>query len=271
MPTPVALERFVGPPVHSHGRGEVAIHEGEFTPTLIVPAHMHDVAVVSLVLKGQAIEQVHDGTRDLAPQDLIFTPAFEMHAYRFPKAGRWLNMQLSDPWLARVTDGNPLAYRSSQIVRSQSAAAWATRVRTEVRYTDSMSPLAIDGAMMLMIAEMARVKIDGARTRPRWLNVVDDALEASIASPPSVDALAAMAGVHPTHLLRTFRRYHGTTIANFVRHRRIERARAEIATGKQLSTIALDVGFADQSHFTRLFKKAFGETPGEYARSMKAR
>jgi len=50
---------------------------------------MHDVAVVSLMLKGQAIEQVHDGKRELVPQDLIFTPAFEMHAYRFPKRGRW--------------------------------------------------------------------------------------------------------------------------------------------------------------------------------------
>jgi AraC-like DNA-binding protein len=35
--------------------------------------------------------------------------------------------------------------------------------------------------------------------------------------------------------------------------------------------IALDAGFADQSHFTRVFRRAFGETPGQYARALRGR
>ena len=38
-----------------------------------------------------------------------------------------------------------------------------------------------------------------------------------------------------------------------------------------MSVIALDAGFADQSHFTRVFRQTFGETPGQYARSLRAR
>jgi AraC family transcriptional regulator len=271
MPTPVSLERFVGPPIHSHGRGEISIHEGEFSPQLVVPPHMHDAVVVSLMLSGVAIEQVHDGPRNLQRQDLIVTPAWEVHSYRFPESGRWFNMQLSDPWLTRATDGIPLAYTASEIVRSAAATAWAARVRTEVREGDSASRIAIEGAMMLMVADMTRARMDADRRRPRWLTAVDDAIEASIDAPPSIEALAALAGVHPTRLLRTFRRYHRTTISNFVRQRRIETARAQIPSGKPLSMIAVDAGFADQSHFTRVFKKAFGETPGEYARSLRAR
>jgi AraC-like DNA-binding protein len=271
MPTPVTLERFVTPAIHSHGRGDVAMDEKVFSPELVVPPHMHDVMMVSLMLGGEALETVHEGPRILAPQDLIVTPAFAIHSYRFPTTGRWFHMQLSDSWLARVTDGNPLAYRSPEIIRSQAAVTWANRVRSEVRDSDSTSSLAIDGAMMLMIADMARSRIDGDRRRPRWLSAVEEALEASIASPPSVESLAAMAGVHPTRLLRTFRRYHRRTLANFVRQRRVEKARTDISSGKPLSMIALDAGFADQSHFTRAFKQAFGETPGEFARSMKAR
>ena len=40
---------------------------------------------------------------------------------------------------------------------------------------------------------------------------------------------------------------------------------------QSLSVIALAAGFADQSHFTRVFRRAFGETPGSYARSLRGR
>jgi len=272
MAISVPLERFVGPAIHEHGRGDVGIHEGTFDAGLVVPIHVHDVMVVSLMLSGFASERVHEGTREIKAQDLIVTPAYAPHSYQFREPGRWLNMQLSDSWLARAMDGNKLLYDRSEIVRSSSAAAWATRVRSEVRSPDSASRLAIDGAMMLMIADMARIRIDGASTRPRWLRRVEDAIESSIASPPDVETLAGIAGVHASHLLRTFRRYHGATIATFVRERRIQRARTEVATSKRpLSMIAVDAGFADQAHFTRVFKQTFGETPGQYARSTRGR
>src|SRR4051812_18951074 len=190
MPASVPLEKFVGPAVHAHGRGEVAIHESAFDAQLVVPVHVHDVTVVSLMLSGVASEKVAEGTRVIAAQDLIFTPAYASHSYDFRQAGRWLNMQISEPWLARATDGNKLLYERSEIVHSVSAAAWAMRVLSEVRNPDSASGLAIDGAVMLMVADMARVRIDGASTRPRWLRRVEEAIRASIAEPPDVQTLA---------------------------------------------------------------------------------
>ena len=146
-------------------------------------------------------------------------------------------MQLTDSWLARVAEGSPPLPTAAQILHSHAAAAWASRVRTEVRHRDTVSSLAIDGAMILMVAELAQ-----------------------------------LAGVHPTHLLKTFRRHHGVTISNYVRQRRIQRARLDVANGKRpLSMIALDAGFSDQSHFTGVFRQTFGETPGQYARSLRGR
>jgi AraC family transcriptional regulator len=272
MPSPVTLERYVGPPLHVHGHGAVVIHEGSFAAGLVIPCHVHADPVVSLVLDGDGAEEVGGRTRLVTAQDLLLTPAYAVHGYRFSRAGRWFNMQLTDAWLARVADGAPALPETAQIVHSHAAAAWAARVRTEVRQRDAVSSLAIDGAMTLMIADLARSRVDAAHTRPRWLRVVEDALDASAASPPSVDELAALAGVHPTHLLRTFRRHHGTTISNYVRDRRIQRARVEVAkTDRPLSAIALDAGFSDQSHFTRVFRQAFGETPGQSARGLRAR
>jgi AraC family transcriptional regulator len=271
MATPVSLERFVGPPLHApKGGGGIVVHEGSFEAGVDIPVHVHDAPVISLILDGIATEQISAGTQDIASQDLILTPAFAPHGYRFRESGKWVNMQFSDDWFARLSDGHRLAYQTSRIIRSHAAVAWANRVHFEIHEHDTVSTIAIDGAMMLMMAELVRTQIDGAKVRPRWLRRVEDALEASIASPPSVEELATLAGVHPTHLLRTFRRYQGATISNFVRQRRIQRARVEVAQAKRpLAMIALDAGFADQSHFTRVFKQTFGETPGQYARALK--
>jgi AraC-like DNA-binding protein len=48
--------------------------------------------------------------------------------------------------------------------------------------------------------------------------------------------------------------------------RRLALARAAIATGEPLARAAADAGFADQSHMTRQFVRAYGLTPGRWAR-----
>jgi AraC-like DNA-binding protein len=46
--------------------------------------------------------------------------------------------------------------------------------------------------------------------------------------------------------------------------RRLDGARAAIAAGRSLARAAADAGFADQSHLTRQFKRAYGMTPGRW-------
>jgi AraC-like DNA-binding protein len=46
--------------------------------------------------------------------------------------------------------------------------------------------------------------------------------------------------------------------------RRLDVARAQIARHRPLVDVALEAGFADQAHFTRMFKAAFGITPARY-------
>jgi len=272
MSAPVTLERYVGPALYVHGHGDVTVYEGTFEAGLTIPLHVHAEPVISLVLAGDGVEEVGDRTRLVTTQDLLLTPAYAPHGYRFGRSGRWFNMQLTDSWLARVADGAPALPAAAQIVHSHAAAAWAARVRTEFRHHDTVSSLAIDGAMILMVADLARVRVDAAGRRPRWLAAIEEAIEASGSAPPSVAELAQLAGVHPTHLLRTFRRHTGATISNYVRRRRIQKARTEVARGdRPLAMIALDAGFSDQSHFTRVFRQEFGETPGQYARSLRGR
>jgi AraC-like DNA-binding protein len=270
MTAPIGMGKFVGAPVHAHAFEGVSIAENTYAAGLLVAAHAHDAPLLSLVLRGHATEEIGGRTRELGAQSLLYTPSYETHGHRFLTPGRWLNIQFSAGWFARVGAGERMLPGTPQLVRGGAAVNWASRLGAELREPDGVSRFAIEGALLLLIADLSRLPAPGERRRPRWLQVVEDAIEAAAAEPPTVGDLAALAGVHPTHLLRTFRRYKGCTVAGYVRRRRIERARAQMATStRPLSMIALDAGFSDQSHFTRVFRQAFGETPGQYARSLR--
>ena len=75
-----------------------------------------------------------------------------------------------------------------------------------------------------------------------------------------------MAGLDRYAISRQFRELFGTSPHRFLVMRRLDRARRLIAEGLPLADIAATVGFADQSHLTRHFKKCFGITPGLWAR-----
>ncbi|HXI14462.1 MAG TPA: helix-turn-helix transcriptional regulator [Thermoanaerobaculia bacterium] len=82
----------------------------------------------------------------------------------------------------------------------------------------------------------------------------------------SLASVAREVGVHPVHLARQFRKHYGVSVGERVRFLRVERAKELIAAGMSLPGVALEMGFADQSHFTRTFMKLAGMSPGMYRR-----
>ncbi|HET7171614.1 MAG TPA: AraC family transcriptional regulator [Gaiellales bacterium] len=78
--------------------------------------------------------------------------------------------------------------------------------------------------------------------------------------------LERIAGMDRYTLARHFRRAYGTSPDRYRTMRRLALARAEIAAGAPLARAAADAGFADQSHMTRQFVRAYGLTPGRWAR-----
>jgi AraC-like DNA-binding protein len=82
--------------------------------------------------------------------------------------------------------------------------------------------------------------------------------------------LESLTGLTRYDLARQFRMVLGTTPHRYLLMRRLELARELIHDGRPLVEVALDTGFADQAHFTRAFRSAFGLTPARY-RALRAR
>jgi len=88
---------------------------------------------------------------------------------------------------------------------------------------------------------------------------------------PSLDELAAMAGLSKYQALRRFEKAYGVPPHAWLLLQRAERARALIRRGASLADAAAASGFADQSHMTRIFGRQFGFTPGAWQRGVGGR
>ena len=100
---------------------------------------------------------------------------------------------------------------------------------------------------------------------PARLQRVLDYVEANLARPLRLEELAGVASLSPFHFSRLFRRAMSVSPVRYVWQRRIHRAKEALArTDTPLSAIAIDCGFASQSHFTAAFKTATGVTPKRF-------
>lgn len=101
----------------------------------------------------------------------------------------------------------------------------------------------------------------GAQRLARVLDLVEAGLDRDL----SLDELAAEASLSPFHFSRAFQRTMGMTPCRYLLERRVERAKQKLRhSSLSLVEIAQDVGFANQSGFTRAFARVTGLPPGRF-------
>jgi len=83
----------------------------------------------------------------------------------------------------------------------------------------------------------------------------------------ALDELAQKAGIDRYTLIRRFGRHFNTTPHSWQIMVRVNKAKCLLENGMSITEAALEVGFYDQSHFTKIFKETFGVTPKQFAQS----
>jgi AraC family transcriptional regulator len=239
-----------------------------YRPGHRIPMHSHVRSYFSLIVAGGYEETYGSRNRMCQPATVVFHPAGERHAERIGRAGaRVFSVEVASHWLGQTPDyrtvlEEPVDFQGGPLSRL------AFRLYREFRRPDAFSPLAVEGLMLEFAAERARHKNRPGRVRPpRWLTRAQEVLSARFVAPPSLAELAAEIGVHPVHLARAFRACLGCTVGDYVRQLRVEYACQRLtASDASLVDIALDAGFADQSHFARTFRRLRGVTPTAFRR-----
>jgi AraC family transcriptional regulator len=231
--------------------------------------HRHENARLVLVLRGNFRETYETDERLCRPFTGIFRPPGEKHSEVYGEGVVCISVVLAASWLERLADFS-VRLEESNSVRSRNLQHLISKIALETEIDDEVSALAIDSLLTETCIEIYR-NVAGRKPdkNPVWLKRAAEFIGEHYADELSLEKIASAAGVHPVHLARVFKSAHRCTVAEYIRSLRVEAARKLLADGDlPLADIALRTGFADQSHFTKNFKRITGRTPAQFRRNL---
>jgi AraC-like DNA-binding protein len=213
-----------------------------------------DLPYLAVVIGG-ALEKSFGGGLALHEGLALTMPAGATHGARFGPDGARI--------VVVKARGRASGLRFDRLRRLRGLGLLARRLSSELRASDAAAPLAAEGIALELLAATARESAPPERAP--WLRDAEELLRARHGDCVRLSEVARELGVPEARIARAFRKRYGVSVGEYGRRARIEWAAAQIAGGdRPLAEVAVSAGFADQSHFTRLFRRYLGTTPGRF-------
>jgi AraC family transcriptional regulator len=264
--------QFYGETSQTFSADSFRFTEKSYSSLTKLPAHAHEFSHFCFVLSGNYKEKIGARLFEREPAALVFYPPDVSHAEEHLTNGRHFLVEIDSKGLEKVREYG--ASLDEPAILSEDSSLWlATRMYKEFSERDEFSALALESISieLLIAASRKRSKLSESKP-PHFLEKAKEFLHENFSTPTGLNELAKSVNIHPTHLARVFRQFENCTAGDYVRKIRIENARKRmLSTDESLVEIALETGFADQTHFTRSFKRITGITPTEFRRLFKSR
>jgi AraC family transcriptional regulator len=244
-----------------------------YLPGSSQPFHAHENARFVFLLKGSFAERCERKTRSYSPFTVLFRPPQERHSDKYgTEEVVCISVDVALSWLEDLRDGGVQLPESIASV-SAPLSAIAVKLGMELAIRDAASPLAVEALLTEAAVDMARQRTGAIGLRPPlWLERATALIQDEHARNLSLTDVSLAAGVHPAHLARVFRRFHRCTIGEYLRKVRVEAACKQlVSSDATVAAIALGLGFGDQSHLCRTFKRITGTTPMRYRQLIRVR
>jgi AraC family transcriptional regulator len=185
---------------------DFVLREARYEPGYSGSEHRHDLPYFGCVIEGSFLERSRRGRSAYGAGSVHGHPAFDLHAGVVGREGAVCFSILPSDRLAARLESAGLAGGATPRV-----AMLAARLRQAFRCDDFASTLACEGALEELAAVALGTPLASTRGKPRWLDDARAYLHAHEDGPVTLAALAQVAGVHPVHVARAFRRRLGVT------------------------------------------------------------
>lgn len=239
-----------------------------FPALLRLPAHVHDRPCVTVVIEGAFVESLGGRERYCGRGAILAKTGLERHGDLFARTGsRQIIVEADESQVDLLQPCRVLLTSVSHFSDGEIEQV-AQQLAQEIERPDSVTPMAAAALTFELLVRATRTRATRSGrlgTPPRWLEQARELLSDCFREAPSLGAIATTVGVHPAYLARLFRIHYRCSVGTYVRRLRLEAAAAALTTSDAaIARIALGLGFSDQSHFTRQFRRHFGLTPSDY-------
>jgi AraC-like DNA-binding protein len=235
------------------------------------PRHIHEEPCLVLMQRGHEVNRCRKGTFVATAGEVMLLNADEAHTsqsigaeYRMMSIPQRLLEQLaSEAWGREMRD----LHFSHPVVRNK--AVFRSLLKLHLSFENPSSTLEQQSRFASTVIDLLchinlRVPEGVGREKCR-LRLVRDHIREHYSENISLEALAEIAGLSSFHLLRVFRTHVGIPPHEYQTHLRVNKARGLLRAGHTIAETSLMLGFCDQSHFSRNFRRITGMTPGYYA------
>lgn len=258
-----------------HEIGGVSLLRAAFS-TMYFPRHVRSELVIAVTEEG-AGRCVTRGVSDIGASHsiMVFNPG-EPHAGGVTGDGAWRyrGLYVANAMVTQICEnigGRPLTtpYFNDSVVRNGQLADMLIQAHRALEARDARLT-----RESLFLAGIVRLLQRYGEPQPPSPHAGSeqgpvrralDYMHANLAFDLSINELAACAGLRQFHFVRCFRRVTGIPPHACLTQIRLDQAKRLLAAGKSPTDVALEVGFYDQSHLTKHFKRTYGITPGQYA------
>lgn len=241
-------------------RVEVDIRREGFAP------HRHDTYAIGLTISGVQAFRYRGARRYCLPQQCHILHPDEVHdGSPTSLAGFSYRILYVAPSLVqKALGGKPLPFVAEPVVNLRVeqfgllARLWNVGDDLDDVEDDEIA-LSITG----FLERLSRCREPNGRRLLPWaaLQRACDRLAAEPSIRCSMEELEAVSGLDRWTLARDFRTAYGTSPRGFRTMRQLDQVRRLLVQGVSFVDAALEAGFSDQSHMTRMFKRAYGLTP----------
>jgi len=237
-----------------------------------LPAHSHELPFFALLLEGDYHERYGRQQTQFGPCTISYRPAGITHQDEVgPRGVRFFEIEIRPGWRKRMQDCSGTLDTAYDDLAGGHLLWLGMKLYRETRCTLESGNLAVESLLAEMLATVAGMPREFSKDSPSWMKRIVDKLNTEFCRRLTLDELGKEAGVHPVHLSRVFRKCVGEGIGEFVHRLRVQEAcRQMLQPEMSLADIAASIGFADQSHLTRIFRRITGMSPGAFRQMVKA-
>jgi len=244
----------------------IIITDTEYTHSK-VDWHYHQNPYFTYLLQGKLFESNKKESYYLEPGSLLFHNWQDSHYnIKPPEFTRGFHIELNEHWFSKfgvqLTD-----FEGSINLKNPITKNLMNQVFMETKINDQYSDISINSNLIDIFNTIKESKKSKSK-KPAWTIQLKDLLMEEQFD-YSLQSLSSKLGIHPVHLSREFNRYFGTSLGNYIRLIKLNKAFCLLASNQfSMTEICYQCGFYDQSHFISNFKRIYHTTPTKLLRKI---